>query len=121
LLTAFFNAGIKFLAQLNSAIEMHVNHHKAFDGFNNTFPPTTVERWNQMVIDWDKDATKPNPYEEPSDKKRNVLCCRIIKWHEVQMVYMPGAEQIIARAKFTTSTEQLDHAKHKKLFLPSSI
>src|ERR1700683_1714702 len=48
-------------------------------------------------------------------EKRNALCCRIIKWREVQTVYMPGAEQIIARAKSTTSTEQLDHAEHEKL------
>jgi len=54
-------------------------------------------------------------------EKCNVLRCRIIKWREVQTVYMPGAEQIIARAKSTTSTEQLDHAEHKKLYLPSSI
>ena len=37
------------------------------------------------------------------------------------MVYMPGAEQIIARAKSTTPTEQLDHAKLENLFLPSSL
>ena len=67
LLTTFFNAGTKFLAQLNRAIEMHAKHRKAFDDFNNTFPPTAVEKWNQMVIDWDKDAAKPNPYEEPSE------------------------------------------------------
>jgi Kyakuja-Dileera-Zisupton transposase len=68
-LTMFFNAGIKFLAQLNRAVEMHVKHRKAFNDFNNTFPPTAVEKWNQMVIDWDKDTTKPNPYEEPSESK----------------------------------------------------
>jgi hypothetical protein len=65
----FFNAGIKFLAQLNRAVEMHTKHCKAFNDFNNTFPPAAVEKWNQMVIDWDKDATKLNPYEEPSESK----------------------------------------------------
>jgi hypothetical protein len=54
-------------------------------------------------------------------EKRNALHCRIIKWCEVQTVYMPGAEQIIARAKSTASTEQLDHAELKNLLLPSSI
>jgi hypothetical protein len=54
-------------------------------------------------------------------EKRNGLRCRIIKWREAQMVYMPGAEQIIARMKSTTSTEQLDHAKLENLLLPSSI
>ncbi|KIM81092.1 hypothetical protein PILCRDRAFT_9123 [Piloderma croceum F 1598] len=178
---------IKFLAQLNRAVEMHAKHCKAFNDFNNTFPPAAVEKWNQMVIDWDKDTTKPNPYEEPSEsaslvdvhlelareeeeevkwgrvpmhemspvcflqtgfaleeeqrklcvlfaqtrttilckaellEKWNALRCCIIKWREVQMVYMPGAEQIIARAKSITSTEQLDHAELENLFLPSSI
>jgi len=54
-------------------------------------------------------------------EKCNALYCRIIKWREVQIVYMPGAEQIIARAKSTTSTEQLNHAKLKNLFFPLSI
>ena len=54
-------------------------------------------------------------------EKCNALRCCILKWHEVQMVYMPGSEQIIARAKSTTPTEQLDHAKLKNLFLPSSL
>ena len=54
-------------------------------------------------------------------EKRNALRCRIIKWREVQAVYMPGAEQIIARAKSTASTEQLDHAELENLLLPSSI
>ena len=54
-------------------------------------------------------------------EKRNALRCRIIKWREVQMVYMPGAEQIIARAKSTASTEQLDHAELENLLLPLSI
>jgi hypothetical protein len=54
-------------------------------------------------------------------EKRNALRCRIIKWREVQMVYMPGAEQIIARVKSTASTEQLDHAELENLLLPSSI
>ena len=54
-------------------------------------------------------------------EKRNALRCRILKWCEVQMVYMPGAEQIITRAKSTTPTKQLDHAELENLFLPSSL
>ena len=65
----FFNAGTKFFAHLNRAVEMHVKYCQAFDDFNNTFPPAAVKKWNQMVIDWDKDTTKPNPYKEPSESK----------------------------------------------------
>jgi len=35
-----------------------------FQSLSATFPLATVEKWSKMVDDWEKDMTKPNPYEE---------------------------------------------------------
>ncbi|GBE78058.1 hypothetical protein SCP_0109400 [Sparassis crispa] len=34
--------------------------------FTSTFSPATIEKWRQMVAEWDLDKTKPDPYAEPS-------------------------------------------------------
>lgn len=45
---------------------MYTKHQQAFDTFNATFEPEVVEKWEEMVVAWDADNTKPNPYEEPA-------------------------------------------------------
>lgn len=43
----------------------------------NTFPPTIIEEWTQMVEDWLQDHSMPDPYEEPEPCK----CLRMLFIH----------------------------------------
>ena len=43
---------------------MRKKQQAAFQSLSATFPSATVEKWSKMVDDWEKDMTKPNPYEE---------------------------------------------------------
>jgi len=43
---------------------MRKKQQVAFQSLSGTFPSATVEKWTKMVEDWEKDMTKPNPYEE---------------------------------------------------------
>jgi len=43
---------------------MRKKQQAAFQSLSATFPVATVEKWSKMVDDWEKDMTKPNPYEE---------------------------------------------------------
>ena len=45
------------------AVPERDRHQKAHDDFNRTLPnPSYQERWTAMVVAWEKDKTKPNPY-----------------------------------------------------------
>ena len=54
-----------FFFRLKKAIAMQKKQRKAFFKFNATFPPEVVHEWEKMVVDWDADKKKKNPYEEP--------------------------------------------------------
>ena|ERR1700723_664195 len=63
-------AGLLFSTRLKKAVIMQAKHGQAFAKFNITFPPAAVDKWEKMVLAWDKDKTKKNPYEEPVAGKR---------------------------------------------------
>ena len=52
---------------------MRKKQQDAFNLFSATFPLATVQKWSKMVDDWDKDMTKPNPYEESNNSMLNLL------------------------------------------------
>ena len=35
-----------------------------FTQLSSTFPPETVEKWEDMVTAWNADSKMPNPYQE---------------------------------------------------------
>jgi hypothetical protein len=43
---------------------MREKHEAHFAKFNARFSPEVVSEWTEMVVVWEKDHTKPNPYEE---------------------------------------------------------
>ena len=65
---------------LKHAIEMHQVHQQLFDEFTATFPVKTVAGWEKMVMEWESDMTKSNPYEEPAIGKylSRVIICVIL-------------------------------------------
>jgi hypothetical protein len=43
---------------------MRTKHQGAFIKFNGTFLPAIIEKWEKMVVEWDKNKSAKNPYEE---------------------------------------------------------
>ncbi|KAL6301700.1 hypothetical protein BKA93DRAFT_828035 [Sparassis latifolia] len=54
---------IKHLAE---ALLMMAKQKAITEKFTSTFSPATIEKWCQMVAEWDQDKTKPDPYAELS-------------------------------------------------------
>lgn len=75
--TDFVYLGHSLHDGLENASEMYVVHQQLFDEFSATFPPETVAAWEQMVIDWEADMTKPNPYEEPAKGESQCFPCHV--------------------------------------------
>lgn len=44
---------------------MREKHRSIFEQFSSTFPPQTVQKWENMISEWKIDKSKPNPYKEP--------------------------------------------------------
>jgi hypothetical protein len=44
---------------------MRTKHKELFVKFDATFKRATVEVWEKMVQEWERDNEKPNPYAEP--------------------------------------------------------
>jgi hypothetical protein len=44
---------------------MRAKHQAYFDRHSLKFTPAIIEKWEKMVMDWDEDHAKVNPYAEP--------------------------------------------------------
>jgi hypothetical protein len=65
--------GTGLVAQFKKAIHMRAEHEAVFIKFSARFSPQVLSKWEQMVLDWDEDNTKPNPYEESRVRKSLVV------------------------------------------------
>jgi hypothetical protein len=52
---------------------MKAKHQDAFQTFSSTFTPSVIAKWSRMVEEWEIDRTKPNPYEEPINRKFHLI------------------------------------------------
>lgn len=43
---------------------MQTKHAEAFQAFSATFPDTIIAKWTTIVLAWELDRQKQNPYEE---------------------------------------------------------
>ena len=66
--------GDLFLSRLKKALVMQTTHRQAFTRFNATFPTVVTDKWDEMVVAWDTDKAKKNPYEEPPAGKSGIIC-----------------------------------------------
>lgn len=57
--------GQQFKKNLTKALEMRTKSRRNFREFDNNFPEHIVNKWENMVEEWDKDMSQPNPYAEP--------------------------------------------------------
>lgn len=62
---------------------MRTKHQGAFIQFNATFPPAVVEKWDEMVVEWDKNKSAKNPYDEPVAGTPYVSRISVITYHVI--------------------------------------
>ncbi|KAM6497206.1 hypothetical protein JOM56_007679 [Amanita muscaria] len=55
-----------FLNRLKTAFVMRDKHRAIFEKFSSTFPLQTVKKWEEKILQWNLDNSKPNPYAEPA-------------------------------------------------------
>jgi hypothetical protein len=54
------------------AIKMSIIHWRAYRSFTKGLKregTVDIRAWEQMILDWEQDASKPSPYEFPEDRK----------------------------------------------------
>ena len=63
----FYNvtSGEMLATKLTKALSMSLKHLELLERFSSRFSESTLEKWRNMVEDWDKDPSKLNPYDEP--------------------------------------------------------
>ncbi|KAA1479641.1 hypothetical protein DENSPDRAFT_862064 [Dentipellis sp. KUC8613] len=57
--------GSQLASSLKTAVAALTDQAPKFRELRNTFPEDVTSRWDEMIVAWDKDKSKPNPYEEP--------------------------------------------------------
>jgi hypothetical protein len=62
--TDVFLLGRALHDQLVKAIKMRAKHQALFAKTTARFAPHIVEKWEQMVLAWEADSSKPNPFDD---------------------------------------------------------
>jgi hypothetical protein len=57
--------GSLFLKRFQDACKMSVLQSDIFDQLSATFPPQTIQKWENMLLRWKSYPNAPNPYKEP--------------------------------------------------------
>ena len=60
------STGYFMLRALEEAHDMQLKQRRIFLDYNATFAPEVVTKWEKMVNDWNRDYSRPDPYEEPT-------------------------------------------------------
>lgn len=50
--------------KFRDAAEMRPQQEESFANLSLTFTPDKIIQWTRMIMAWESDPTKPNPYEE---------------------------------------------------------
>lgn len=61
--------GRHLYAKMKEALEMSRKQRAAHSALTATFPPDTIQEWTNMIIQWQEDPDKPNPFEEKDISK----------------------------------------------------
>ena len=48
---------------------MRAKQTEVFNQMSATFSPDVIEKWEAMVVAWNRNPKAPNPYEEPKNGK----------------------------------------------------
>ncbi|KAH8101661.1 hypothetical protein DFH11DRAFT_1523480 [Phellopilus nigrolimitatus] len=61
----WLNFGSYFDRKLREALKWRAAHEEYFASLTKSVPNETTAEWEAMILAWDSDQTKPDPYEEP--------------------------------------------------------
>ncbi|KAI0743720.1 hypothetical protein C8Q80DRAFT_1122131 [Daedaleopsis nitida] len=64
-IVAFMNQESTLLVNLKHARTMSVKQCDIFQEYTANFPADVILKWTNMINAWEKDPTRPDPYEEP--------------------------------------------------------
>ncbi|KAH9900745.1 hypothetical protein C8Q73DRAFT_786170 [Cubamyces lactineus] len=70
--------GTDFLHALQQARKMREVQSRNFDEYTKTFKPEIITKWEQKIHEWEKDPSKPDPYEEATTHK-HILSILIVE------------------------------------------
>ena len=68
--------GFSFLKCFKEAYAMRKRHRLIFQQFSSTFPLQKVQQWEMMILEWENNKMKPNPYKERASSSS--YCFRVI-------------------------------------------
>ncbi|KAF9487229.1 hypothetical protein BDN71DRAFT_1352054, partial [Pleurotus eryngii] len=54
--------GMSLHARFQKAVSMSARHTALHDEYSAEFTEENIAAWKQMIIDWESDRTKPNPF-----------------------------------------------------------
>lgn len=52
-----------FLRKMTEAVDERTKHVVAFEAFDSSLPVEETAEWTRLVQTWEKDSTRPNPFE----------------------------------------------------------
>ena len=52
---------------------MSVKQREIYRDHTANFPAETINEWEAMVLAWEADPTRPDPYEEPQSSKLSLV------------------------------------------------
>lgn len=65
--------GSSLHARFQKAVSMSARHTALHDEYSAEFTEENIAAWKQMIVDWESDRTKPNPFEETDTRMSSVV------------------------------------------------
>ena len=69
------SVGSYLVKLLKESRKMKIRQQEIFDENSQTFPQDVIQKWEDMVVQWEADFSNPDPYEEPQASRS--FTCRI--------------------------------------------
>ena len=65
---------MRLARSLTDSVHAEVATRKRFEEVRSTFTSEVVSRWDEMVVEWEEDARKPNPYVDSEERGASLRC-----------------------------------------------
>ena len=85
--TDLWLTGTDFLRTLQQARKMREVQSRNFDEYTKTFKPEIITKWEQKIHEWEKDPSKPDPYEEATTRKHILSMLIVVMLTPLSSIY----------------------------------
>lgn len=86
---------------------MALKQRKVADNFTATFTGETVQRWRQMVKEWQANSSLPNPYV--SNDRGMFFCCCFFRCNTLRFFFQASK---LSEARLRLTQEEVAEAEH---------